>query len=185
MRALILAASCQPWPASGPVTFRPGTCYSFTPHAAAWHIPAAGWGWITAAWLVAGLLLTAVMNWSGDQYEVTRAGLFRFRVTRRWYGTRALVAPRGHRHESGHHRYQVVKWDSEFTDCPWLLVQDLDDEDAEVVWLPVTRFVPEAVRRLRPWIHRYGRLPLPVLFAYETLPWPSGRPSGWPQDAAR
>jgi hypothetical protein len=182
MNNAILASGCKPWPASGPVVFQPGTCYSFAPHAAAWHITFAGIGWIIAAWLAAGLLLTAVMNWFADQYEVTRTGRFRFRVARRWYGTRAWIARRGHRHETDHHRFQVIRWDGEATGCPWLLVRDIDDEDAEVIWAPVTWFVPEAVRRLRPRILRYGRLWLPVPFAYETLPWPSpGRPSGWPE----
>ena len=184
MNAQIVAQSCQPWPASGPVTFRPGMLpYCSALPAAPWHITFAAWGWIIAVWLIAGLLLTAAMNWFADQYEVTRTSRFRFRVDRRWYGPRAWVAQRGHRHEDDHHRFQVIKWDNEGgPDCPWLLVRDIDDDDAEVVWLPVTRFVPDAVRRLRPWIFRFGWLRLPALFAYETLPWPSpGRPSGWPK----
>jgi hypothetical protein len=179
MSTAILASACQPWPASGPVTFQPGTCYSFAPHATSWHITLAGLGWIIAAWLVAGLALAGAINWFTSQYEVTYDSWPW--LTRRWYGTRAWVALRGHRHENDHHRFQVLKWDRDATDCPWLLVKDIDDEDAEVVWLPITRFVPEAVRRLRPWIFRYHWLRLPALFAYQTLPWPSGRPSGWPE----
>jgi hypothetical protein len=136
-----------------------------------WTIPT----FIAAAWV-----LNSLSSWFADQYEVTRCGRFWFRITRRWYGTRSWLAQRGHRHESDHHRYQVIEWLDDNTECPWLLVRDIDDDDAEVIWAPVTRFVPEAVRKLRPWIFRYRRLPLPVLFAYETLPWPSGRPSGWP-----
>jgi hypothetical protein len=184
MSTLTAAQSCQPWPSPPPATFRPGTCYSFAPHAAPWHLTVPDLGWVIVAFMVAAWLLGIVQDWFDGQYEVTRKGRLGVRVTRRWYGTRAWVARRGHRHEDDHHRYQVIRWDSEGTDCPWLLVQDIDDDGAEVTWEPVTRFVPEAVRKLRPWIFHHRWLRLPVLFDYKTLPWPSGRPSGWPKDGA-
>jgi len=182
MNTVILAGGCQPWPASGPVVFRPGLCYSFAPHAAPWYFTFAGLGWIIAAWLVAGLTLAAVLSWFSGQYEVTRTGLFRFRADRRWYGTRAWVILHSEADEDEPERFRVLQVDTEDSETPWLKVGSIDfdedhlDEDvlAEPFWAPVTDFAPEAVRRLRPRIFRHRWLRLPALFAYETLPHPAG-----------
>ena len=126
-------------------------------------------GWITLAFLLAGTVLGWIQDWFTGQYEVTREG-FRIRVTRRWYGTRAWVILRSHEDADEPERYQVAGWDQEDLSVPWVRVMSIDNEDAESFWAPVTDFAPEAVRRLRPWIFRYRRLPLPVLFAYRILP---------------
>jgi hypothetical protein len=175
MNTAVPAQSCQPWPASGPVTFQPGTCYSFDPHAASWHLTTfAGLGWVIAAWLVAGLILSALMNWFTDQYEVAAGRRIGFRLWRRWYGTRAWVILRAEADEDEPERYRVLGWDQEDCDAPWVRVMSIDNEDAGSFWAPVTDFAPEAVRRLRPWILRYRWLRLPVLFAYVPLPQPAG-----------
>jgi hypothetical protein len=181
MNPVVLASGCKPWPASGPVTFQPGTCYSFAPHAAPWHITFAALGWVIAVWLIAGLTLAGAINWFSGQYEVTWKPL---RIARRWYGIRARVILRDEAEQDEPERFKVLEVDTEDSDIPWLKVGSVDfaaDEDAEPFWGPVTDFYPEAVRRLRPWIFRYRWLRIPVLFAYK--PWPSpGRPSGWPAD---
>src|SRR5579872_3904600 len=87
MSALVFAA-CQPWPASGPVTFQQGTCYTPAPHAAPWWTPL---NTETPLWLylaVVALILLASWSasWVKDHYELV-AG----RPVRRWYGTGAYV----------------------------------------------------------------------------------------------
>ena len=125
------------------------------------------WGIITC--IAAAFIAASVQEWFTGQYEVTRHG-FRLSVTRRWYGTRAWVVLRVQADEDEPDRYQVLGWDQENTLTPWVRVMNIDNEDAGSFWAPVTDFAPEAVRRLRPWIFRYRRLYLPVLFAYRTLP---------------
>jgi len=164
---------CQPWPSSGPVTFQPGTCYSFGPHAAPWHITTANLGWIIAIWLIAGLVLSAVSGWLASRYEVTRSGR-RARVTRRWYAAGAYVVQPGTPGSGPMLRLRVLAWTDEFTAVPWLLVAAMawvpaGDDDPEPFWAPVTEFTPGAVRRFRPYLRCCGRVPVPVLFAYETM----------------
>ena len=68
-------------------------------------------------------------------------------------------------------RYVVLGWGPcEGTRIPWLQVHKLDpgfltywDEDAETFWAPVTDFAPYSVRRFRPHVWWFGRLPLPWL----------------------
>ena len=133
-------------------------------------------GWIIAALLVGAWVLGGIQGWFTGQYQVTRRGRAWFRVTRRWYGTRAWVVLRSEINWDEPERFRVDRWDDENTGGPWLLVQSIDDDGAESFWAPVTDFVPWAVRRLRPWIFRYRWLRLPVLFAYETLPSAYGTP---------
>lgn len=128
------------------------------------------WGIIVC--IAAAVIAASVQEWFTGQYEVTRKG-FLFTVTRRWYGIRAWVILRGHEDDDEPERFRVLQVDTEDTETPWLKVGSIDfaaDEDAEPFWAPVTDFAPEAVRKLRPWIFRYRHLPLPALFAYETLP---------------
>jgi hypothetical protein len=132
------------------------------------------WGIIIS--LAIAWIFASVSEWFTGQYEVTRKG-FRVHVTRRWYGTRAWVILRSRKDDDEPERFRVLEVDAEDSDTPWLKVGSVDfadDEDAEPFWAPVTDFYPEAVRRLRPWIFRYRRLRLPVLFAYKTLPHPAG-----------
>ena len=140
------------------------------------NITKADYGWVIAIWLIAGLVLSAVADWFAGQYEVTRRGRAWFRVTRRWYGTRAWVVLHGEMNQDEPERFRVIRWDGENTGVPWLQVQSIDDDGAEAFWASATAFAPEAVRRLRPWIFRYRWLRLPVLFAYETLPSAYGTP---------
>jgi hypothetical protein len=158
------------------------------------HITVDDLGWAILAYLFAAALLCSIWDWFSGQYEVRIAsrlltrrargewalGLrplrgipFRIAITRRWYGTRAWVILRGHEDDDEPERYQVLGWDQEDTRVPWVRVMSIDNEDAESFWAPVTDFAPEAVRKLRPWIFRYRSLPVPVLFAYETLPRPA------------
>lgn len=134
------------------------------------NITKADLGWVIATWLIAGLILAAIADWFTGQYEVTRRGRAWFRITRRWYGTRAWVILRVQFDWDEPERFRVDRWDDENTGVPWLLVHSIDDDGADSFWAPVTDFAAWAVRRLRPWIFRYGWLRLPVLFAYETLP---------------
>lgn len=124
--------------------------------------------WLLLVCVVAGTVLAGIQEWFTGQYKVTRRG-----VIRRWYGVRAWVILRGHEDDDEPERFRVLQVDAEDSDIPWLKVGSIDfagDDDAEPFWAPVTDFAPEAVRRLRPWIFRYRRLALPVLFAYKTLP---------------
>jgi hypothetical protein len=137
-------------------------------------------------------------TWFADQYEIswTRTGP---RATRRWYGMRARVflrddAKRWEQRNQGRYVdneefpvFSVLEWLNESTPVPWLLVQRADDgeegpgdEDLEPFWAPVTSFAPCTVRRLRPWIFRFGWLRLPVLFSYR----PVRQPVGYPEDGA-
>ena len=139
------------------------------------------WGIITC--IAAAFAAASVQEWFAGQYEVRRRGRFWFRVTRRWYGPRAWVILRKHQDADEPERFRVLQVDTEDSDIPWLKVGSVDfanDEDAEPFWAPVTDFAPEAVRRLRPWIFRYRRLALPVLFAY----YPLRQPAGYLQDGA-
>lgn len=129
--------------------------------------------WIILACLPAGCVLAGIQDWFTGQYEVTRRG-WHLSVTRRWYGVRAWVILHAEADADEPDRYQVLGWDAEDMPAPWVRVMNIDNEDAESFWAPVTVFAPEAVRRLRPWIFRYHRLALPVLFAYKTLPRPVG-----------
>ena len=139
--------------------------------------------WGIIACIAAAFIAASVQEWFAGQYEVRRRGRFWFRVTRRWYGPRAWVILRKHQDADEPERFRVLQVDTEDSDIPWLKVGSVDfanDEDAEPFWAPVTDFAPEAVRRLRPWIFRYRRVALPVLFAY----YPLRQPAGYLQDGA-
>jgi hypothetical protein len=131
-------------------------------------------GWIITALLLGGAVLGGIQDWLAGQYEVTRGGRLRFRVTRRWYGARAWVVLRREAGWDEPERFRVLRQDDENSSVPWLQVQSIDDDAAEAFWAPVTGLAPYAVRRLRPWLFRYGRLRLPVLFAYEPVSRPAG-----------
>lgn len=137
-----------------------------------------GLGWLVAAavCIAAAFAAVSVQGWFTGQYEVTRHG-FRFTVTRRWYGIRAWVILRSHRDDDEPERFRVLRVDGEDLEAPWLKVGSVDfaeDEAAEPFWAAVTDFYPEAVRRLRPWVFRYGRLRVPILFAYRAPRRPAG-----------
>ena len=129
--------------------------------------------WLLLICVVGGTVLAGIQEWFTGQYEVTRRGL-RFSVTRRWYGVRAWVVLRADADADEPDRYQVLAWDRDHGGPLWIRVMNIDNEDSDSFWAPVADFAPEAVRRLRPWIFRYRRLALPVLFAYKTLPRPAG-----------
>jgi hypothetical protein len=147
------------------------------------NITAANLGWLILAALAASYVLASIQEWFEGQYEVTRRG-FRFTVARRWYGARAWVVLRDCKDDDEPERFRVLQVDTEDrNNPPWLKVGSVDfadDEDGEPFWGPVTDFYPEAVRRLSPWICRYNRLRVPVLFAYKPLP----SPAGYMQDGA-
>jgi hypothetical protein len=131
-------------------------------------------GWVIAALLLGGAVLGGIQDWLAGQYEVTRRGRVRFRVARRWYGTRAWVVLRREAGWDEPERFRVLGRDDENSSAPWLHVQSIDNDDSEAFWAPVTDFAPCAVRRLRPWVFRYRWLRIPVLFAYETVSRPAG-----------
>ena len=128
------------------------------------------WGIIVC--VAAAFIAASVQEWFTGQYEVTREG-FRIRVTRRWYGTRALVCLRADEDDDKAGRYFVVKWDGKGTDVPWLLVEAMDDYWT-AHWAPVTDFAPCTVRRLRPHLAQYGRVLLPQLHVWLPLRQPAG-----------
>jgi len=129
-------------------------------------------GWIILGWLLAGTACSGIGGWLAGQYKVTRQGR-RLCVTRRWYGARAHVCLRGE--ADGAQRYSVTRWYGEGTALPWLLVQNIDDEDEpDAFWAPVTDFAPYSVRRLRPHILRTGHYRFPQVFDYRPLRQPSG-----------
>ncbi len=118
----------------------------------------AGLAWL-AAW--------AVGWWSG-QYELTWKPP---RITRRWYGPRARVRLR---HEPG--LFCVLAWDNDNLPVPWLKVCPAveDEDDAGLFWAPVTDFLPDRVRRLRPsMLRRWRCVPLPLVWQYLPLPAPA------------
>lgn len=124
---------------------------------------------LIAAWAAGGWIL----DWLDDRYEVCG-----FRVTRRWYGAAAHVILQSA--DDDPDRYAVLDWrKDESQPVPWLLVHKLDpeyltfwDEDAEAFWAPVTDFAPYAVRRIRPYLYKFGPVPLPRLTKYVLLSGP-------------
>jgi hypothetical protein len=130
--------------------------------------------WQILAFLGMVALITSAWDWFTDQYEVAAGRRIGFRLWRRWYGTRAWVILRAEADLDEPQRYQVLGWDQEDCNAPWVHVTSIDDEDAGSFWAPVTDLAPEAVRRLRPWIFRYRWLRLPVPFAYVPLEHPAG-----------
>lgn len=166
---------CLPWPPGGPVSFGPGTCYS-SPHPAPWWMTHAafGWGWLGA--LLAALVLARAQDWAAGQYEFTCGGRWPH-IARRWYGRHARVCLRAGRADGDDDRdfrFNVLRWCSESTPVPWLLVENIDDEDDGPYWGPVTDFAPYTVRRLRPHILRTERCRFPRLFGYRPLRRPAG-----------
>jgi hypothetical protein len=137
------------------------------------NITIANFGWVILAWLAAGVTINGIETWFTGQYEVTRHG-FRFTAGRRWYGVRAWIVLRTKAEEDEPDRYQVLGWDQEDTRIPWVRVMNIDNEAAESFWAPVTDFCPRSVRRLRPWLVRYGRLRVPALFDYRPVRQPAG-----------
>jgi hypothetical protein len=124
------------------------------------------WAYLAAVALVAFAVQAG--SWVKDHYELSGR-----RPVRRWYGTGAWVTLRADAGQDEPERFKVLAVDADDSDIPWLKAGSAGfaaGEDAEPFWAPVTDFAPEAVRRFRPWICRYGWLRVPVLFAYETFP---------------
>jgi hypothetical protein len=126
-------------------------------------------GLIILACLAAWTILGAICGWFTGQYEVTRHG-----ITRRWYGIRAWIVLRAAADEDEPDHYQVLGWDQEDTCVPWVRVMNVDNEDAESFWAPVTDFAPCMVRRLRPHLARYGPVLMPQLHVWLPLRQPAG-----------
>ena len=132
-----------------------------------------GW-WITGLW-AAGTVVGWIQDWITNRYEIgAREG--RGRITRRWYGPAAHVILRAAAGDDDPDRFAVLDWWDDNTAIPWLWVHKLDPEymtywaeDAEPFWAPVTDFAPYAVRRIRPYLYRFGRIRLPWLTQYVLL----------------
>jgi hypothetical protein len=119
---------------------------------------------------------SSALGWLADQYTI--AG---FRVTRRWYGTRAHVCRRGREDDEAPARFIVLCRDTENMPVPWLKVCQLDEnhitkwaEDATPFWAPVTDFAPYTVRKFRPGVLRFGRVAVPWFSWWRPLRQPSG-----------
>src|ERR1700729_4061928 len=104
------------------------------------NITIANLGWILVAWLLAGAVFGAIQDRLSNQYEFKW-----FRVTRRWYGTNAHVCLKsGGRCPEKPDRFQVLAWDGEHTEIPWLLVRNIDFAGymdfgpPRASWYPVT-----------------------------------------------
>lgn len=145
------------------------------------NITTANLGWLILACMLGGIILGGIQDWFTGQYEATFRMPFRFRVTRRWYGTSAHVCLRIAEDDEDPARYVVLDRDEENTAAPWLKVHKLNpeafsywDEDAEAFWAPVTDFAPYTVRLLRPHILRSERYRWPMLFDYLPLRQPAG-----------
>lgn len=133
---------------------------------------------LLAVLAVAAVLIAvnATLNWLADQYEITR-----FRVTRRWYGTRAHLTRRGCEDDQAPALYVVLCRDTENLPVPWLKVCQLDAthitrwyEEGVPFWAPVTEFAPYTVHKFRPGVLRYGRLPVPWFSWWLPLRRPAG-----------
>jgi hypothetical protein len=144
------------------------------------NITPANLGWILAGWLLLGAIAGALQGWIVSRYEITLRRPFRATITRRWYGETSHVCLRPEADDDDPHRYLVLDRSDEYVPLPWLLVQDIDDEDADAYWAPVTDFAPYGVRRLRPWIFRYRWIVIPCLFSYL----PVRKPVGYLRDGA-
>jgi hypothetical protein len=108
--------------------------------------------WAILALLAAMALIDAVWSWFRDQYEPRWSGRLP-RFTRRWYGTGAHVCLKSAADGLDiPDRYEVVEWGDDSTDIPWLCVRNLEHEEAEASWGPVTEFSDFYVRRFRPFI---------------------------------
>ena len=118
------------------------------------------------------LVATAAWEWFRDQYEP--AGRYGLRFTRRWYGTRAHVCFRSDAGLEDPAWFRVVEWGDDHTDVPWVVIAAPDDEEFPACWCPVTDLAPYAVRRLHPWIFRYGWLRIPMPFLHVPLRHPAG-----------
>lgn len=124
----------------------------------------ANFGWVIAIWLIAGTATAGIWNGISDRWEITRG-----RPARRWYGPGAHVCLRADESADDAHRYLVTLLDDEDTEVPWLRVRDIDDEEAEPFYAPVTVFAPHSVPRLRPHILMVGRIPVPQLRDYRVV----------------
>jgi hypothetical protein len=123
---------------------------------------------------LAFLALTGAQGWLTEQYEWTWRG-WRPVATRRWYGKNAHVCLRADADDVEAPLYLVHEWNDDDTSIPWLRVQAIDDDsEPEAFWGSVSNFAPYSVRRLRPWLFRYGWFRYPVLFDYRPLRQPSG-----------
>lgn len=125
----------------------------------------AAFAWWTAGILAAAYIIGWVRDWISRRWEIAR-----HRPVRRWYGSAAHVCLRSDAEDDDPERYAVLDWWDGNPALPWLWVVKLDpqyltywDEDAEAFWAPVTEFAPYAVRRIRPCIWHFGRVPLPWL----------------------
>ena len=128
--------------------------------------PALLWALLILAGAGLGLLAAGAVGWWSGQYELTWKPT---RITRRWYGPRARVRLRG---KPG--LFCVLAWDRRHFPVPWLKVcPAIEDDDAGLFWAPVTDFIPDRVRRLRPSMFRRWRcLPFPLVWEYLPLPAP-------------
>lgn len=147
------------------------------------HITPANLGWWLLGMLALFTVANGLINWIDDRWEITPCAPWRYRVTRRWYGTRSQVRLRAEAGDEDAPRYVVLAWDDDDAEVPWLKVHRLNpefitywDEDAEPFWGPVTVFAPYAVRRLRPSVTLIGRIPVPSLWEYPLLPCPARVP---------
>lgn len=132
--------------------------------------------WTVFILLAASVAASSVWDWLADQYEFRWSG-----VTRRWYGTRAHVCLRGHEDDETPALYVVLERDTENLPVPWLKACLLDPdhitkwaEDAEPFWAAVTDFAPYTVRKFRPGVLRFGRVPVPWFSWWLPLRQPSG-----------
>lgn len=137
--------------------------------------------WTVFVILGAVLVLNSAWAWFTDRYEVAGGKHSGFRLWRRWYGLHAQVVLREDEDDTDPDRYTVLAWDDENSDAPWIKVIRLDpeyltywDEDAEAFWARVTDFAPYAVRRFRPYVFRFGWLPVPWLTKYVPVRRPAG-----------
>jgi hypothetical protein len=128
--------------------------------------------WQILTFLGAALVTTSAWDWFRDQYEPT--GHFGLRFTRRWYGTGAHVCFRVDADLEDPDWFRVIEWGDDSTDVPWVLIGPPDDEEFPPCWCPVTDLAPYAVRRLHPWIFRYGWLRIPMPFLHMPFRQPAG-----------
>lgn len=144
--------------------------------------------WLAFAVFTGIVALTSAQEWFNSQYEVTRSGRFRRRVTRRWYGTHAHVRLRNGGAGTKLNVFRVIGWDDE-TPVPWLLVvlhngtcwSESGEDEPQPFYAPVTHFAPYTVRRLRPHILRSEDYTFPRLFDYRPL----RQPVRVPQDVSK
>lgn len=128
------------------------------------------------AWIVVVAFFAFIWTteWFSRQYKIHRRGRFWFRIIRRWYGEHAHVCFRVDEELDDPMWYQVLDWTDDYTEIPWVLIYRPDDDQLPAIWCPLSDLAPYTVRVLRPWIFRYGRMRIPMLFSYRPLRNPVG-----------